>query len=107
MGVAVDVKDRRSAPGMTQQELAWALNTTQATVSRWLSGDRALSPEVQGRLTRWEHVAHATFAVVDPENRRGPVIVPDGVWTAVFAPRRKVRLPRHLDWSGSAGGPDS
>lgn len=91
------------SPNMTQQELAWALNTTQATVSRWLSGARRPPLEVRSRLMRLAAAPDYPYEVIDAgDRRRGGVIVPDAVWTPVFAPRNVVRLPIHLDWSGTS-----
>ena len=87
---------------LTDQELAWALNSTQASVRSWNSGTQTPPPQVQARLDRLAAAPSYPYTVVDVNNPRGPIFLPDGVWTPAFAPRGQVRLPHHLNWSGTA-----
>ena len=87
---------------LTDEELAWALNTTQASVRSWIAGAHTPPPRVQARLDRLAAAPSYPYTVVDDENPRGPIFLPDGVWTPAFAPRGQVRLPHHLNWSGTA-----
>jgi len=93
--------DFLEATHLTQVEAAWALNTTQASVSRWASGKRTPSAETRTRLKLVEDAVDAPYTAYDVQHRRGSIVVPDGVWTPALSPKGKFRLPLHIHWSGS------
>lgn len=87
--------------GMTQVELAAALNTTQAAVSQWISGSRTPSPTVMASIDRALHAVDAEARFIDAGLRRGPIRIPSKLWEPAFRPRARFRLPLRLEWSGS------
>lgn len=93
--------DVLKATGLTQVETAWALNSTQPSVSRWLCGKRNPSPEVASRIALVRAAEDAPYTAHDIEHRRGSIVIPDGVWTPAFSPKGKFRLPHFIHWSGS------
>ncbi|KXO92803.1 hypothetical protein AXK56_22625 [Tsukamurella pulmonis] len=86
----------------SQEELAAALNVSQAAVSNWARGTRSPQPEYADRLDRAIAATDAQADIVDAGLRRGPVRLPNALWEPVFAPQGRFRLPLHLEWSGTA-----
>lgn len=87
--------------GMTQVELAAALNTTPAAVSQWISGSRTPSTTVMVSIVRALHAVDAEARFIDAGLWRGPIRIPSKFWEPAFRPRARFRLPLRLEWSGS------
>lgn len=87
--------------GMTQTELAAALNVSQAAVSQWLSGRREPSTDVRDRVEHALAARSVTAHTVLTGWRDNEATIPDALWEVAFSPRGRFRLPRHLEWSGT------
>jgi len=87
--------------GMTQVELAAALNVTQTSISRWVRGDRSPSGEASAAIKRAIAAQDTPERLVDVGLRRGPVTIPDSLWAPAFRPTGRYRLPLRIEWSGS------
>ncbi len=86
--------------GMTQVELAAALNTTQTAVSRWVTGARRPGPEVLASINRALRAGEIEGRYIDAGLWRGPIRIPARLWEPAFRPRGRFRLPVRLEWSG-------
>lgn len=86
----------------SQEELAAALNVSQAAVSNWTRGTRSPLPAYADRLERAIAAMDTEAVIVDAGLRRGPVRRPKNLWEPAFAPQGRFRLPLHLEWSGTA-----
>ncbi len=95
------VHDLLESREFTQDELAAALNVSQASISNWLRGTRAPQPEHADRIARAIAADSAEGMTYDIGLRRGPIQLPRQLWQPVFVPRGRFRLPLHLEWSGS------
>lgn len=87
--------------GMTQVELAAALNVTQASISQWVRGARSPSVEASAAIKRAIAAQDTPERSVDVGLRRGPVTIPDSLWAPAFRPTGRYRLPLRVEWSGS------
>jgi transcriptional regulator with XRE-family HTH domain len=100
--VATSLTDRVVGEyGMSQVELAAALNVTQAAVSQWSRGIRTPNPTALSRLERAIAALDTTATYVDVGHRRGPVPIPKALWEPAFQPAGRFRLPLRIEWSGS------
>ena len=87
--------------GMTQVELAAALNTTQAAVSQWVRSARRPGPEVLASIDRALRAGEIEGRYIDAGLWRGPIRIPARLWEPAFRPSGRFRLPLRLEWSGS------
>jgi transcriptional regulator with XRE-family HTH domain len=99
--VAGSVDAVLDAYGMSQVELAAALNVTQAAISQWSRGVRRPTGEAARSIDRASYALEMKPRYYDVGLRRGPVIVPVELWEPAFRPSGKFRLPLRIEWSGS------